>query len=59
MVEVGAPGALRVVAWACLLNVYGVLRADDLQRLRPDRAQLLEVGFVAKTERTKTAGVGK
>ena len=50
---------LRVVAWTRLLKVYGVLRADDLQRLAPENARLQDGGFVGNLTRTKTSGAGK
>ena len=30
------PKVLRIVAWMRLLKVYGVMRADDLQRIVPN-----------------------
>ena len=51
--------ALRVVAWARLLNVCGALRADEIQRLAPENARLQDGGFVGNLARTKTSGAGK
>ena len=48
-----------VVMWTRLLKVYGALRSDDLQRMRPDGVTLAENGFTAKLGRTKTTGGGK
>jgi hypothetical protein len=53
------PRGLRVVAWARLLKVFGVLRTDDLQRLRPANITMGEAGFVGKLLRTKCTGPGK
>ena len=50
---------LRVVMWMRLLKVYGAMRSDDLQRVRPDSVTLAENGFTAKLGRTKTTGGGK
>ena len=53
------PKALRVLAWARLVKVYGALRADDMQRIRPAAVELNEGGLVATLCRTKTSGPGK
>ena len=51
--------ALRVAAWTRLLKAYGVLRADDLQRMAPADVELRESGFVGVLRQTKTTGMGK
>jgi hypothetical protein len=53
------PGTLRVIAWTRLLKTYGVLRADDLQRMRPEDLSLHESGLMGRLRRTKTTGAGK
>jgi hypothetical protein len=50
---------LRVLAWARLVKVFGALRTDDMQRLRPDAVKLGEAGLTATLGRTKTSGPGK
>ena len=50
---------LIVVIWARLLKLYGSLRTDDLQRLRPDMVTYGESGFVGRLLRTKCSGPGK
>ena len=50
---------MRVVAWARLLKIYGTLRADDLQRLRPKLVVMGESGLTGTLLRTKTSGPGK
>jgi len=50
---------LRVVVWSRLLKVYGVMRADDLQRLPPKEVVLGEAGLMGRLIRTKTSGAGK
>jgi hypothetical protein len=57
--EVPFPKGLRVVAWARLLKIYGVLRTDDLQRLKPANITMGEAGLVGKLLRTKCTGPGK
>ena len=54
-----APLGLRVVAWARVVKVYGTLRSDDLQRLRPGAMEHRTAGLVARLVQTKTSGVGK
>ena len=49
----------RVFAWARLLKVYGGLRWDDLQRLRPEDLDRRSAGLVGRLIRTKTSGVGR
>ena len=50
---------LRVMMWCRLVKIYGVLRADDLQRLDPGAVSLQESGLAGKMVRTKTTGAGK
>ena len=50
---------LRVVAWCRLIKVYGVMRTDDLKRVRPADLQLGEAGLHARLSRTKTSGPDK
>ena len=57
--DLEAPVALRIVWWMCLLKVWGVLRTDDIQRLRPDQVALGEAGLTGKLLRTKVSGPGK
>ena len=59
VVEAGAPLVHRVFAWARLIKVYGGLRWDDLQRLRPRDLELRSTGLVGRLTRTKTSGVGR
>merc|ERR1712051_711611 len=53
------PAGLKVVAWLRLIKVFGVLRADDVRRLRPKDVSMGEAGLQAKLLRTKTTGPGK
>ena len=57
--EAGHPRVLRMVAWTRLLKVYGSMRGDDAQRLRPADLQLRESGLVGRLTRTKTTGAGR
>ena len=41
------------------MKVYGVLRTDDMQRIKPADVEWMESGLVAKLKRTKTTGPGK
>ena len=50
---------VRLGAWCRLLKVYGVMRSDDLQRIRPEDFELREAGVVGVLRRTKTTGPGK
>ena len=59
VVDTTAADGMRVVAWSRLLKLYASLRADDLQRLRPEHVQMREAGLVATLMRTKTSGVGR
>jgi hypothetical protein len=54
-----APLGIRVVAWSRLVKVYGTLRWDDLQRLRPCDTVLRQAGLVGRLSQTKTSGAGK
>ena len=54
-----SPLVVRVVAWARLLKVFGTLRWDDLQRLRPRDVVLRAGGLVGRLSQTKTSGAGK
>jgi integrase len=54
-----SPRVHRMYAWARLIKVYGGLRWDDLQRLRPTDVELREAGLVGRLARTKTSGVGR
>ena len=54
-----APVALRIGAWLRLLKVYGTLRWDDLQRVRPEQLEMRTYGLVGRLLRTKTIGVGR
>ncbi len=42
-----------------MLKVYGVLRWDDLQRLKPRDISLRASGLVGRLSQTKTSGAGK
>ena len=53
------PKVLRIVAWMRLLKVFGVMRADDLQRIVPNDVLFSETGLTATLRRTKTSGAGK
>ena len=57
--EDSMPAGLRVVAWCRLLKVYGVMRMDDLKRMRPANVTLGEGGLQGKLLRTKCSGPGK
>ena len=57
--DLDLPVGARVVLWARLIKLYGSLRMDDLQRLRPDKVNLTEGGLTGKLLRTKTSGPGK
>ena len=54
-----APLGIRVVAWCRLVKIFGTLRWDDLQRLRPRDAVLRQAGLVGRLSQTKTSGAGK
>ena len=45
------PSSLNLVAWARLVKVYGVLRMDDMQRIKP-----AEVGFDREVEEDQDNG---
>jgi hypothetical protein len=53
------PFGMRILAWARLLKVFGVLRWDDLQRLRPKDLALRTSGLTGRLTQTKTSGAGK
>ena len=59
VVDAEAPKVHRVFAWARLIKVFGGLRWDDLQRLRPADVELRAAGLVGRLTRTKTSGVGR
>ena len=59
VMNVDAALGVRVVAWARLLKVFGTLRWDDLQRLRPRDVALRAGGLVGRLSQTKTSGAGK
>ena len=42
---------MRVMAWSRLLKVFGVLRWDDLQRLRPRELATTSTPATARPER--------
>jgi hypothetical protein len=50
---------LRIMPWARLLKVYGTMRWDDLQRLKPRDVHLRAGGLVGRLSQTKTSGAGK
>ena len=50
---------VRVIAWTRLLKIYGSLRADDLQRLRPRDVSLASSGLTGVLMQTKTSGAGR
>ena len=54
-----APLGMRVMAWSRLIKIYGTLRWDDLQRLRPVDTALPQAGLVGRLSQTKTSGAGK
>ena len=56
---IGVDKTRAIVAWMRLLKLYGAMRADDLQRVRPDSVSLGESGLVLKLLRTKVSGPGK
>jgi hypothetical protein len=55
----GLPVVVRIVTWMRLLKVFGVLRSDDILRLRPGDVSLRESGLSGKLAQTKTTGAGK
>ena len=59
VVAVDSTLASRVLGWCRLLKTYGVLRQDDLQRLRPVEVTLGEGGLSGRLLQTKTSGAGK
>ena len=54
-----APLGMRVMAWSRLIKIYGTLRWDDLQRLRPGDSALRQAGLVGRLSQTTTSGAGK
>ena len=50
---------IRIIAWTRLVKVYGSLRADDLQRLRPRDVVLVSSGLTGILTQTKTSGAGR
>ena len=46
------PAAARVVIWTRLVKIYGSLRMDDLQRIKPSMVKLTSTGIVAKLLRS-------
>ena len=50
---------VRVIAWTRLIKIYGSLRADDLQRLRPRDVVLVSSGLTGILTQTKTSGAGR
>jgi hypothetical protein len=59
VMDANKPNGLRVIAWCRLVKVFGVLRWDDLQRLRPRDFTYRNAGLVGRLTQTKTSGVGK
>ena len=57
--DTSLPAAARVVLWSRLVKIYGSLRMDDLQRMKPHLAKLTYTGLSARLLRTKTTGPGK
>ena len=55
----GVDKTRAIVAWMRLLKLYGAMRADALQRVRPDSVSLGDAGLVLKLLRTKVSGPGK
>ena len=53
------PLGLRILAWVRLIKVFGVLRWDDLQRIRPGDLRLVGGSLVGTLYQTKTSGAGK
>jgi hypothetical protein len=47
------------MVWSRLIKVYGGLRWDDRQRLRPANLELQASGLVGWLTRAKTSGVGR
>jgi hypothetical protein len=52
-------GGIRILAWMRLVKIYGSLRADDLQRLRPRDVNLASSGLTGVLTQTKTSGAGR
>ena len=52
-------GGLRVLLWARLLKVFGVMRMDDLRRVARGDLVLGDGGLAGTLRRTKTSGPGK
>ena len=50
---------VRILAWTRLVKIYGSLRADDLQRLRPRDVNLVASGLTGILMQTKTSGAGR
>jgi hypothetical protein len=59
VVDEDQPLGMRILAWARLLKIFGVLRWDDLQRLRPKDVALRASGLAGRLTQTKTSGAGK
>jgi hypothetical protein len=51
--------AFRVLAWMRLIKLYATMRADDLQRLRPEDVHLGPSGLKGILRRSKTTGAAK
>ena len=47
------------MAWGRLVKIYGSLRADNLQRLRPRNVSLVSSGLTGILTQTKTSGAGR
>jgi hypothetical protein len=50
---------IRIFAWTRLIKIYGSLRSDDLQRLRPRDVNLVSSGLTGVLTQTKTSGAGR
>ena len=59
VVDETRPTCLRVTAWVRVLKVFGVLRSDDAQRLRPNNFEVREGGLSGVLVQTKTTGPAK
>ena len=54
-----APVGHRVLAWARLIKIFGVLRSDDIRRATRQDFQLGDAGLTGSLRQTKTTGAGK
>eukprot|EP00435_Cladocopium_sp_Y103_P030957 s929_g7.t1 len=50
---------VRIMAWIKLLKIWGALRFDDMQKIKPDELQFIGERLTTTLRVTKTSGPGK